>query len=496
MPNAIEPQYLQAVVEFQGKKFQQALSTLKPLVESYPNEVKLLELEALAAKGAGQTMRARGIYQKLLTTQPVRGPYLYQLGTLAYQSKQVPEARRYFSQCLREPFNAEASHFFLGKMDFEEKKYGSAKDHFGWVLKSRVEDLRPVSLVYLGQIAALTGKTSLAARFMLQARNQAAVQKMDDGQPPESRQLASQVVDTVDKSLAGLGRGGFFGSLTLSSGFDSNVLLSPAGSTNPDGSSNQGSIVSTFQPELGFATSPLKPWQLTSQYRGAFNYNLNAGTRTGQFAINQLSVNLTRGISSPWSVGARAELLSIFQNTSSTYENWSLQANVGPTFRAMVGKNWSMGGELLFSPHNNYRDPQFSYSLRRTGWDESARIYLRQESRNPFWNPEISLNQSFSRTVGDEFRFTALGLEATDRMYLTDKFSVGATLGGRYFTYGSRPVRKRFDTQAYLSLLGGYAISNNFRVGSQILYFMNLSNIEDTYEYNRLVANLSATYLF
>ncbi len=496
MPNAIEPSYLEAVVQFQSKQFTQALSTLKPLLEKYPNEVKLHELEALAAKGAGQTARAKGIYQKLLTTQPARGPYLYSLGTLAYQAKQVVEAKKYFQQCLQEPFNVEGAHFFLGKIDFEDKKFGPAKDHFLWVTKSRVEDLKPVTLVYLGQIAASGGKSGLAAKYLVQARGLAAEQLKDERRSPESRELASQVVSSVDQSLAGLARGGVFGAISLVSGFDSNVLLSPAGGTNPDGSSNLGSWVETLMPEVGYGTSPLKAWQTTAQYRGAFNYNFNSGTKTGNYAVNQLGVSVGRGISSPWSVGGKLELVSIFQNTGSEYENYSLQANIGPTFRTGVSKEWVAGGELLFSPHNNYRDSQFSYALRRTGLDEGTRLYLRQESRDKYWNPEISLNQSFSHTVGDEFRYMGFGLEASDRLLLTDQWTLGATLGGRYLAYSSRPIKKRFDTQAYLSLSGTYAWTRDVRLGSSVFYFANLSNIDDVYDYNRLVGNVSLSYLF
>jgi len=496
MPNGLEPKYLEAVVQFQQKQYSQALATLKPLIQSYPLEAKLRELEALAAKGAGQPARAKAIYMELLESQPAHGPYLFQLGSLSYQANQPAAARKYFQRCLQEPFNVEASHFFLGKMDFEEKKYSTAKDHFLWVIRSKVEDLKPVTMIYLGQIAANGGRMSLAANFLVQARKQAVVQREDESRGPEARELASQVVDSVDKSLAGLGRGGFFGSITLNSGYDSNVLLSPAGGTNPDGSANQGSMVSTLMPEFGFGTSPLKPWQLSTSYRGAFNYNFNSGVRTGQFAINQFGLGFGRGISSPWSVGAKAELVSIFQNTGSTYDNYSLQLNVGPTFRANVSKAWTLGGEVLFSPHNNYRDPVFSYSLRRTGWDQSARIYVRQESRDKVWNPEVAITQSHSRTVGDEYRFTGVGLETTDRLYLSDQWTVGGALGVRYFAYESRPTKKRFDTQAYGSLFGSYAWTRDFRVGSSFLYLANLSNIDDVYDYNRIVGNLSLSYFF
>jgi tetratricopeptide (TPR) repeat protein len=510
LDRASEPVLSSGVVALSRSEFSSALSAAESILRAHPICLKALELKALAQKGLGSEMDALATYQlaaraivRELKSRDGTAPYVFEIGLIRLHLKQRQEARDGFQFALEHGFNVPAAHFFLGTLDLEDGDLLSAEAHFREVLSSNVEDLRPSAAYYLGQILGKENDGVRSARNYLLARSLSSHELADPGALPETRQLAGKILTSVKPLIEPLAGGHWFGNFAMLTAYDSNVLDVPASDiSGPSGSASQASFKEALRFGLGYATSALNSIQFVPSYQGGVNYDFNQATSAGEFFTHDLEIYLTKDALASTSWGLKLEGVGIMQwqtdpsTGNSAYAPYSLTGLAGPYFRKETAPKVLLTVELYAGATKNYTDPNVSTVFQRTGPQELLRTSLRQDTRETYWNPGIALTLEAAQPLGDEFKSQAATVQVNDRLFFGDNTSIGASIDLGWDQFLSRPGPARYD-----KLISGIFnivqnLSAKWSLLGNVQALENFSNIQDTYQYSRVVVATGVGFSF
>ncbi len=506
VPTDVEPTYSSAVLAFHSKDYAGSLRLLDEVLARYPKQPESTELKALALKAAGQTDQAIALLKDLLS-RPKEGEddgaYRFELGALYFGKKSYPEAARYLNQAVRQGFNVGPAHYFLGTIDYQEKRYPQSEAHFQAVLEKGGGALKAPAHLYLAELSNVASDRANTVFHYYRARDFAFNQLSDPTDDAEGKQLAKQIVDSVNKVIGVMDRPTVFGSVGTISGYDSNVLFTPSGVSSPsDGPSGRGSLRQFLNAEVGYSSSPLADVQFSPVFRSSLNYNFNRSLAAGQFFSNDFSLLIAHKPLAASGVGVRLGATGAFRYTLdsatglSRFRTYSLLGSIAPYAKFALGGRWGMIVSFTYSPQRFFLDSETTTQFFKTGADYAAEVNFRQDRGHALWNPSASLRGNIHYARGTEYRGRGLEVEFGNQMFLSERSALAlfAILGSSSFK--DRPDGPRFD----VNLAGGVAFQ--YRPSWPVLLFANLeyqknnSNVALPYEFSRYLFNLGASYRF
>src|SRR5262245_5873703 len=189
-----------ALVYIERQDFESTIRYLNQELKQSPQNLKAINLLGIALTGMGKIDQANLQFKKALRINPRFYPALKNLAINEFTLNRRAEAREHFEAVLKyEPEN-EVTHLYLGDIDFEEKRFTSALEHYekgraaaqqntAFLLRYSECLLREgrgkdaLSMLYLlpendavnsfraGVILGQAGNYAEAARFFDQARN-------------------------------------------------------------------------------------------------------------------------------------------------------------------------------------------------------------------------------------------------------------------------------------------------------------------------------------
>lgn len=498
VPEALEPDYAEAVLAYNGKNYDRALQVLNELLKQSPDTSEFLELKALTLKTADKPQESAQVYTDLIKAKAKEGkppkesaPYYFELGIINFKDKKHGPAKDHLQEAIKYDFNTGAAHFFIGMMEFKDGNWSASKEHFNGVLSSNAQDLKPASHFYLAQTNFKLKNASAATQHFNSAISLSDDVIADEKAPKETKQVAIQIRDASKKALAPLDKSQFFGNVALLTAYDSNVLTLP---TSVDTSATgKSSVKEMLQFGLGYMTSPVKTIQLVPNYRGAFNYNFNRNTRSGEYFSNFLSLYVNRKPLNPFTYGLKLEGAYTFQNSvdpetdKGTFRPYSITASIGPYFKTQLSASTQLGGEIFGGPQNYKQDSSTSSDSRRTGFLTQGRIYVQNDSGSRIWNPTLSFAVSVNNTRGSEYRSKGWTVGLSDQLYLGSDLKLVINTSYAKADYNVRSAGPRNDKTYAVQIASSYKLSRRFTLLSDASYTTNQSNIPDTYAYNRYV---------
>ncbi len=508
VPVEFEASYSEAVVSFNLKEYQKALEQLNALLVKSAKQIEFLELKALVLKGAKDEKGALNTYSELISAKleskaPRKelAPYYFEAGVLTFRKNRLKEARLDFEESVRSGFNTIAAKFFLGNIAFKESRWDDANQYFAAVAAAKNPELSPAASFYQGRTALKQGDSSGAYEAFSAAKASAQEIISSSKETPELQASAKEILDNAIQALGPYDRSSFFGGVTLLAGYDSNVLAVPSSQTSIQ-TTGQDSVMTIFQGGVGYMSSPARDFQFVPSYRTSLNYNFNQDTRLGDFFTHTASLYVTRKPLARTSFGLKLEGTLTFQNQldsttdKSKFEPYSLQGSLGPYFKTVLAPGWLTGADLVFIPHREYGDPDTSEEYRRSGQEENLRAWIRRDSTARFWNPSFALVFDHNNTSGTEFRSTGLGFEFNDPLKLNERMDITPTASFTYTSYPDRTLGARKDKLFTLGANAVYRWTSHIAFLANVQYYNNLSNVEDTYQYNRYTISSGASYNF
>jgi tetratricopeptide (TPR) repeat protein len=508
LPRSLEPEYGEAVLAYHAKDYAKALELISDIEKRAPKATKPFELQALCYKTEGRDDQALPIYLRLIesagASKRAAGPFLFEVGMIELRRKNTKEARRRVLDALNLGFNVGASHFFVGTIDFQNGDLASADQHFRAVLDSDAVSLKPMSELYLGQIASLNFDAEGALRSFVAAKEGAEATIADKNAIEEESALAKQVSTSTSEVLGAFNTPRFFGNVSLLSSYDSNVLSVPTSGVNASAAqaAGFGSGGETLKIGLGYSSPPLDSVQFIPSYQGSINLETNSSTSNGEFILHDLALFLNRHPYASTSYGFKLEGISYFQYEAAAstgpgkFGPYSTGGSFGPYWRTEIRPKVLLGFESFFEPVHNFLDPAFNAPARLSGWDALLRSYLRRDSHGAFWNPGASLTLMWTETTGTEYQSESAMLGLTDLMYPSDRFTIANELDIGYSHFPNRPVQVRTDENFNLQIKPSLRLSRSFLLIGELEYIVNLSTIKDAYQYNRAIISAGPAFEF
>lgn len=500
-----ESRYSEAILAYHRKKLPESLKLLEEILAADPQMKKAHELKALIYKSSGKLPEAYEAYAKLLQVaqkagvpKKERAPYQFEMGLIRFQQKKFPEARPLFEAALSEDFNKTVALYFLGMMDFQEKRYSKARDRLSIVAQSNIADLKAPAHLYLGQISANDSDLRGALSNLVVARNLAQDSARD--RAPAS---VNPILNSANEALRFYDQGGYWGSVGLVTAYDTNVLLNPTATVSATGASGNASLKETLQFGIGYSSSPVQRTQWIPSYRGTINYNLNQSTKTGQFSTHNLGLQIARDPYDRVSFGLKLESFMIFRtaadgtDSAGKFAPYSFFGSAGPYFRVETSKHSFVGMEFFGQPQVFFQDSETDDRYKNTGFRGQFRTYYRRERPGKGWNPGAALQLELNLpSTGTEFKSKGATLELSNYFTLSKTTQLAGVGQVGAFIYDSRPDGYRGDYFFSLMTSGQYLMTQHFLLTASLQYTNNLSNVEDTYQYNRIVGSLGAIYAF
>lgn len=508
VPDALEPDYSEAVLAYKAGELKKASELLEALIPKAPGTMEFLELKALVMRASNDDAGAQKVYLALIQAKKREkrpdselAPYYFDMALLLHRSGKIPMAGNYFKAALKHGFNAGVCHMYLGMSAFGGGDWGNAESHFERVLASDTAALKPSAYLYLGQAQLKLKYASGATRNFVEARAAARSVLDSTSSDSESRKMAEQVHASTEKALAPYDSGQLFAHLGLTSGYDSNVLAIPSTSTSSAEASGKSTVKSTLVAGVGYASSSLKAFQFVPSYKGSFNYNMNRMSRSAEFVNNIASLYLNVNPLSRFGFGLKLEGALTFKNDvdtstdKATFRIYSKTAAIGPYLRFQPSRQWLTGAELSGEPRSYDQDPD-SGELRRSGLGTSLRLWAQMDRGARYLNPGASFKLISDDTNGSEYRMQGYALELSNALRFTDRFSVSAAFSHGGSFYKDRSSGARIDRALGLQGVGTFKLKPKWTLLANVELNRNSSNLVDLYEYDRTAFGGGVTYSF
>lgn len=507
VPSELEPSFAEAVLAYRQDRPAEALQKLVPLLRQAPSTLEFLELKALALKSTKNDPESANTYQEIIQQKTSAkapnselAPYRFELGLIRFRQMDYSGARGYLEQALAESFNAGPSNYFLGMIHFQLGNLETAAQHFRGAIESGILELTPVSYFFLAQIALKASNPTEGIDHFVRARDisKSVIDKADA--PPSAKEAATQILNASNKALETLDHNTWFGSVTVLGGYDSNVLTYPDSVATSSATGKQTAKLA-LQAGIGYATSPIKAFQLVPSLRSIANYNLNRESRSGEYLTNVLSLSANRRPLEKTVFGLRLDLPLTFQNqpltptSSSKYRVLNFGGSLGPTFRRqfnnrLTGTAESMWGYLKYPGDTTAT----SESIQRSGLTNNSRLALNWDLGSRWFNPGVSANYQSTQTKGTEYRNRNYGLGVQNLFHLFEevRLIIGAT--GTYTSYYARVPSVREDKTILGYLNGLWNLNRKFAIMGDASFTSNGSTEKATYQYGRFTVAAGLSY--
>jgi len=512
VPEALEPRYSAAIIDYNQKHYKEAGKSLDELITENGSIIEFFQLKALTLKTSGDNVGAGQVYEKLIQLEEKNGtqaseiaPYHFERGLVAYRSKQFADAEREFKISAEKNFNVSAANYFLALIHFQFNDYEQAGQEFSRVTGGDIDELKPASNFYLGQIYLRGNYPSGAAQSLIQARSESEKILANSDIDPETKKTAKLILEMSQESLKPFDHSGYYGNVALITTEDTNVLSVPS-STNslssPTGAINQGSVKETLQAGVGYMTSPVATWQYAPSFRSAFNYNFNQDTISGEFLTNDVALYITHNALARFSYGFHVDGIYTLQNNFNPFTNsaglqsYSLQIPFGPYIRYEIWQHWSLQASLDFMPQNFYLDAALPDPLKRSGLDVATRVSLKKVGVNRYWNPGFGLVTDLNGASGNEYSSKSFTLEMNNTFHILTPLDLVVALdyGGAY--YSSRPAGSRFDNVYAIDANGVYHFNPKWSILGDVQFIDNISTIPSQYQFTRALISVGVGYSF
>lgn len=264
-PAALPPEYesafTQANMAYQQNQMDVALQWLDQILVANPEQVEALELKALILKQMGQLEASGRVYAELFQNASKWGAgdklglYGFELGSVAAQIGDAETARTALKKAIRLKTNVEASHFTLGKLEWEQNNWKTCREHFEAASESPI--FKTASQFYIASAFKNDDRATDALGAYVEAKESAELELARADQATEkAKLLAQEVLKTAAQELRSFDRAAWMGEVGTSSAYDSNVLFMP---TTADGANTatSGSFKQSLNWKLRYASSPV-----------------------------------------------------------------------------------------------------------------------------------------------------------------------------------------------------------------------------------------------
>ncbi len=491
---------------YHTRDYARGITLADNLLREAPSLPEAMEIKALLLS-AKNDRSAIAQYDKLIELRKKEGKakdvaqYEMLAGRMAYRFKDVPNAAARLNRAAKEPSVAGAANYYLGLIARDQGRYDDARSYFGSALDSNNEDIKPVAQLQLSHLDAQNRNGDSAVRGLVRARTLANERLKWGGSSAAAKDLANQVQKATGKELHSLEESALLVNAGLMSGYDSNVLSVPSGTTTGSSTPSASSFVETLNYGIIYATSPGDEFQFVPSYRGSFNYNLNADTRNAQFLLNDFRLNITRNALESTSYGFKLGAIVGFQYQVDPATNngrlgaYSLQGSLGPYLKTALNNDWTLTTELFFQPKKMYLDDSFSATLRESGLEQYLKATVATSKMTAYWNPGISLSGIWTQTTGEEFRGRRVALDFGNTFNFSPNLIAGLSTGLTATWYPDRLNGIRRDQCVNIVASGGYRLTDEFNVLASLSYVSNFSNVS-AYRFNRMVAAIGGNYAF
>ena len=508
----IEPLMSEALINYNTKKPKDALQYLERLLEVDHKNIDALELQALILKSQGQDRDALRSYLRLLKLKQgkERAPYHFEIGLIYFRAKKYDRMRRHLLRSAHYDFNYRTSHFFMGMADFQSKNYSRAEGHFEEVVGGGAPELEIASMFYLGVISLKNGFASLGISRLIEAKDYAEDYKENE--------LVKGIYAAAKKALESFDENKFFGNVTLMGQYDSNVprisdaTTSPTDTTSFDYTTAKKSIKAIGMASVGYATSPIDPWQWLGSYRASYNYNFNRNAQGYEYFNQTLSNVFTSGALKRTTFGAKLDGNLSFQNIQSesntsqyAYGIYTADGSVSPFFRQRFLKHFVAGLEVEGKYSKNFTDYSGVASTdatitskinsKTTGWTASGKLNLSVELSSTF-SPNLYGGYKYVVTEGidQKARIIVVGVSNTAR--LIEKLRLTLSLDYSRSSYPERTSGSRTDNMYTARVNAYYSFQKWLAFLAGGGYTFNQSNIPDSYQYSQWDASIGTSLSF
>lgn len=475
----VESMYSEAVLAYNRKQSDEAVSILDRLLQGQPNHVEALELKALALKEKGKDAQSLDVYRKLLELKPPheRGPYHFQVGVIFNDEKKPELARPHFEQAVLLKFNEVPSHLFLGLISFNAGDFFAAQGHFEQVSKHGSTELKVVARYYLGMVNFKSGFAAGGTSELIAARKLSV-------EVPESK-MARDIRGAAEKILEPFNQGQWFANLAVLTGYDSNIAqISTQGQASSTASSGMSTPKMTFSGGIGHMDSPLQTMQLVGSLRSSFNRNFNSLTHSYEYASATGSVYLNFTPLQTWSWGLKFEGTSTFQNQlqdGSTdrylYAPYNFSGETGAFFR----NNWDRYNQYQLDLY--LRPAKYVSDDSQTGHSLYARGSWRHDTGSKAWNPGSYLSVEKSTTTSLDYGYQSVGAGVYDVLRPGTRDTINLSLDIYQRNYPQASLA-RTDRNFVLRTNLVHALMGRYSILGDLSYTKNISTIEESYSYN------------
>lgn len=504
--NELEPDYSEAVLEYNARKYDSALRLLTEIQKKSPKTVEVLELKAITFKALKDEKGAADVYRDLIQLKTKEGkekkeiaPYAFELGVIRYNEKNWKQAEQYLTYSAKNGFNVEVSRFYLGLVQSQTEKWAQAEVNFKDTLNGSVEELKPAAHYYLAQVYFKVGHSADGFGHIIDAKKTA--QKFIDRQDvqPESKKMAEQVLKAAEATLQPFDKSQFFANFSLLMGYDSNVLLMPTDSATTS-ASGKTTIKSLLSLGVGYASSPLRTFQYVPSIRFNVNKNFNANSYSGEFADTTASLYITKDVLAPVSLGLKTEGTLVFQtqaDATTSAKSYHLYDNtilLSPYMKWDYSRDWTFGGEVGYRITSYTGEETVNESLKRSGNTMLLKVSAQNKRTSNYFNPTYVAHADLVATKGTEYDATIMGLQLVNLMKL-GKIDFTQVLSLDKTTYGTSST-SRSDTLMTLSLLASKKIGPRWALISSADYSTNSSTDSTSYSYSKYSVNAGVGYSF
>lgn len=489
IPNEDEPDYAEAIIKFQTNQYDQSLSLLKNLHQKLSKSYEVLELIALNYRATKQDKEAAKVYKNLIDLKVKDGkqkkeiaPYTFELGMIRFNEKEYEKAIGFFQYSEKENFNVELSKFYIANSYFNLKFEEKSKKVFEEVLQMDFNEIKPAVHFYLGQIYFRNEKQNKGLKELADAKNTSTEIIENNEIPESSKSISRQIIAAVDQVLKPIDKSQWFFNSSLLFGYDSNVLLTPTGTSTS--ASDKASLKGTLNAGLGYATSPLKESQWVPNLRFSSNQNKNKDTQSGEFTDITGNLIYTHGPLDTNGWGARTEVGALSQSGTGLF---SKSVGLGPNLKWALGENFVSSMEY-YGKYSYYEaDKDLTFSQRRSGILHDLKLTGADLKKRNLWNPVYTLKASFTNTKGTEYRNKIFAFNLSNSQK-RETWSFGESIDYSRSLY-SLSSNDRKDSTTTLSISANKKITRIIQWVTNLDYTLNRSTDSTTYTYNRFTIN-------
>lgn len=504
-----EKAFSEAILHFHEKNYVSALRNVNEILKKHQSR-KAIELRGLIQKSAGQYEEARKTYLYLIKKirddglSPAEGAGAqFDLGVIEFNFKNYPQSVGYFDFCIASNFNAGASYFFRGLINYKNEQFELAMTDLNQVLNSDAYSLKALAAMYLSDIHSKNQRYEEAINYLAKAFVYSKEKSAGNYELSEELQKnQNEIREKITANLIQLNSSQYFKYVAVIANYDSNVLSVPVSGTVADIFSGKASNKLTVKGLFGHATGHFADLQKVWSYQFSGNINQNRETETGQFLTNDFIYLWNKKPYSDELKSYRLGVNSVFQyqvnpdSEKGAFGPYSLSITAGYLSRRRLDEKNANAFDYTLKYENFLQDPAFSTFMKKTGFEFGASYLRSWDTKKSFLNPALGAGLRGRYSSGTEFRHAGFQLTAANQFYFSPKHLASLTLTYASLSYSERLGEKRNDAISTAQWDESYQLSTALSLLFSMNYTFNDSNITEVYKYYRYLVSAGASYSF